>query len=191
MIFICYVQILKGKIKLEDGTEVPLQEFIDRPEVVFYIGITGQDPMTKEDLGFMLRRGAMVRGNKFGKRCTDPPLLKPNGDTIPASELRGAMGFKSFELAEFGLYFNACRVETAVQKAYKQDQKKAFGSKILWTVSGAGGTTKYKEWDVKNADAGQPRVVKLFVTYSVTALAKIARGAYIVNQKRTRSNTRR
>ena len=61
-------------------------------------------------------RGAMVKNGKFGKRATNPPLLKANGDTIQASEARRDLGFKSIKLHEFGTYYNACRVEKDPQQ---------------------------------------------------------------------------
>ena len=165
-IFTCYLQISKGMVALHDGTEVRLQEFLDRPDAMFYIGITKHADIEKEDLGFMKRRGAMVKNGKFGKRVTEPPILKPNGGVIPASQARRCLGFKSIILDEFGSYYNACRVEGALHRTYKEEQKMPFGSKILWTVSGAGGTSTagYKKWDLQNAEAGTPCVVKLFLT---------------------------
>ena len=107
----CYLQISMGMVVLHDGTEVRLQEFLDRPDVMFYIGITKHVDIIKEDLGFMGPRGAMVKNGKFGKRAANPPLLKANSDVIQASEARSDLGFKSIILDKFGTYYNACRVE--------------------------------------------------------------------------------
>ena len=76
---------------------------------------------------------------------------------------------------ESPLYLNANRVEAGLQRHYKELLGYEFGQ-VLWRVSGAGGDPI--KMDAKYAEE---KVVKVFVTYSLTLQRMIEEGEVVVN----------
>ena len=86
-----------------------------------------------------------------------------------AQEARQRLQFKVVVTFQSELYFNTARVEAYCQRMHHHSigvPGDGTGSGRLWRVAGAGGFSKYKDWDAINSATGTPTLVKLFHCYS-------------------------
>ena len=106
-----------------------------------------------------------------------PPLMKPDGTHPTMKEMREEYGFKTTILWEDTYYFNAHRVEYALQHWLKEELDLQLGQH-LHRVSGAGGFGLSQKWDLEFF--GQ-RTIKVFATSSPMLPALLRTGELVIN----------
>ena len=157
----------------QDGNLVPafhgqsLDELMRERKHAIYIGETGRE-LHDEDLRFLTARGGMD-----GRGRNRPVLLWPdNKTTITMGQARKELGFQSAFVYESMLKGNANMVEDGLQSRYHDTTVLPVR---LWRAIGCG------NHGFKQQRTDNDRVHKVYVTFSKTALEKVAEGELFVD----------
>jgi hypothetical protein len=144
-----------------------LDEIMRERKHAIYIGETGRE-LHDEDLRFLTARGAMD-----GRGTNRPVLLWPdNKTTITMGQARTELGFQSAFVYQSSLKGNANMVEDGLQSRY---HKTTVLPVRLWRRVGCG------NHGFKQQSTDNERVHKVYVTFSKTALEKVAEGELFVD----------
>ena len=156
------------------GGNEPSAETVEEPP---YTGMTGMDDVNDESYRWGTERGNMKSDGTFTGSKNRPPLVKRDGNHPTMKEMREEYGFETTILWEDTYYFNAHRVEYALQHWLKEELGLQLGQR-LHRVSGAGGFGLSKKWDLEFF--GQ-LTVNVFVTSSPKLPELLRTGELLIN----------